>query len=292
MLSTLQANPSSYIFTENGRTFAKLQNFTGSPAFNFANNMRILAPTPLATFPYDEFRAQVSDDLDEFQVGTSFKSNLLNTFDYMRNIDTQTFAQFEAYFENKLSKIVDPIYGAKLSDKEKFALSQAYYTVLTLTRWAYQHPIPSSVCPPLSREQWIQVAEQAFYSGVGNGARLGGIWAIEGAIATTAAGNPVVGALVGGILGFTTGFIGGAVAGGGLKLMWHCISFKLFSPGMTVMCDNNIYFNYTGAIPSGCLATNSGPLANVGDYAFVPNKGKAAVSTAVLNDINWLLSYI
>ena len=298
ILSSIRNTSGSYLTTSNGLTFRQLKNNTGSTAFNYLNEIRVVTPTPIENFPYDAVRAQVSSNLNKIQVSSSFKNNLLSTFDYIRNLDSKTFGEFETYLENKLTEISTPKYGlSKLSENEKFALTQAYYTVLNITRYIYQNPTSSSSgsgCPSPTRSEWIQVAESAYTYGVWSGAALGFSWAVAGATATSVAGNPAVGAVVGGLLGFTTGFMGGALAGAAVKLGWLCVSKKLFTPMMTIDCSGKIYYANTASAPLGCTEISMAgnvELKSVVDFPLTPNKGKSVLNSMVVSDINRLLGY-
>lgn len=300
ILSVIRNNPSSLVVTEQGVQYWKFINPNVSPLFNYANEIRVLktadVPPAATSAGWDALRARYVSDLDKLSVGVSFKSNLLSSFDYIRTLNGKTFAQFETYFENKLYNIANPSpLGSKLSVNECFALTQAYYALLTHVKWVYQNPSSaasgSGPCD-LTREEWIDVAEATFIGGMSYGLAVGGNWAIQGGLAT--GGHPA-GAVVGGLIGFATGFIGGAAGGGGLKLMWECLENKLFDIKIMYNCNGKFIFALPNQTPPSypCVQWSSPGVSipQVNAYAFVPNKGKTALASQTITDINWLLGY-
>jgi hypothetical protein len=290
-LSAVASNPSSFLTTENGITFARLKDVTGSTAFAFANDVRVLVPQAIASYPYDAVRAQISNNLNGFTTSANFKGFLLAEFDYMRNIDARTFNDFRAHYQTLLLAFTSV--RSTLSQHERFALTQAIYSVLNIATWANQNPTQvAGQCLPKGREEWKQVAESAFTAGLGLGAKMGFDGAVAGAIATTAAGNPILGGVVGGIIGFTTGFVMGAVGGGAVKLMWHCMSNTLFAPLMTIRCGNRTYQAYTASPPVGCTGSPSTNLADIALVPLVPNSGYSSINPTVMADLNWMLQQL
>ncbi|MDH4091693.1 MAG: hypothetical protein OEV74_16665 [Cyclobacteriaceae bacterium] len=310
LLGSLRTTPNSYLFSENGVYYAKLKNVSGLTAYYYANDLRMLYPTVIDDLNYDALRTQYVNDLPLLRVGTSFRSNILGSFDFIRNIDNKTFAQLESYFEDKLTNISTPPLGmSKLTENEKFALTQLYYSVLNYTKWVYTNPSSSSTggsCLPSTNSEWKEVARAAFLGGLSNGIRVGIAGVQAGAIAATAAGNPLAGGIIGGIIGFSIGSVSGAFIGAGGQMMWACISNKIFSPRKAYICGGKQYYAYSVSPPAGCLSGYLSPLTSsnamqgvagvdlrsVYDYGLVPNKGKTALATSVVKDFNWLLGWV
>jgi hypothetical protein len=296
ILSAMKSSPSSYIVTENGLKYIKFQNSTGLSAFNYINNYRVIYSTEFATITWDQARTEIVGLLDNLKNHTSapFRSNLLSTFDYVRNnIDGLTFAQFESYMESKLSGVASQpvIYGIpRLTANEQFALTQAYYTLLNQVKWVAQSPAGSATsCLPTTKDEWKDVAKKALVGGLTAGLTLGWKGVVSGMIAT--GGHPV-GGIVGGLAGFVAGFAGGAIMTGGVYLTAGCIANKLFSFKRAFQCSSGIYYAYSVAAPMGCTAIEPSPdLRSILDMGLMPNKGKTSLATSVVNDINWLLSY-
>jgi hypothetical protein len=298
ILSAIRASPSSYLVTENGLTYIRFQNTTGSAAFNYTNGLRVIYSTEFPDLTWDQARAEAVYLMSNMQSQTTwtFRGNLLSTFDYVRNnIDGLTFSQYESYMENKLSSIVNQptIIGVpKLTANEQFALTQAYYVLLNQARWAVQNPSASATsgCLPSTTEEWKDITKKALVAGLLGGLKMGWDGIVAGMIAT--GGHPV-GGIVGGLTGFTLGFAGGAIATGGVYLLAGCIVNKIFSMKRAFYCYGKTYYAYSVAPPSGCTTLQgSVDLKSILDFGLVPNKGKTALAITVVNDINWLLSYL
>jgi hypothetical protein len=310
LLSSMRTSQGSYLFIENGVTYAKLKNVTGFPAYQFTNSIRLLYPTVVDPLDHNKLRSQIAKDLPRLKVGTSFQTDILTSCDFIKAIDTKSFSQFETYFEGKLSNISTPKFGvSKLTENETFALTQLYYNILNYVKWVYTNPTGPTAgknCLPSTTQEWKDVAKAAFYGAVGNGVRLGIAGVQAGATAALVAGNPIAGGIIGGILGFSIGAVGGALLGAGSVIMWECVSAKIFTPMNAFICGGKQYFAYSVSPPVGCTAgslapltlSNSIPLAGsvelrtLYDYGLVPNKGKTALAASVVSDFNWLLGYI
>lgn len=293
--SSMKTSPSSYIVTENGVTYIKFQNTTGLATFNFVNDKRVIYSSTVTELTWDQARAQAVEYMNGWKNQTtwSFRSNVLALFDYLRNnIDGMTFAQFESKMESTLQSVSTPptIIGVpKLTAMEQFALTQAYYSLLNQVRWIYQNPTNSGATNCLSQNEWKDVAKKALVAGLLGGLKMGWDGVVAGAVAT--GGHPV-GAVIGGLTGFTVGFVGGAVLSGGVHLTAGCMINKIFSIKRAFNCSGKIYYAYSTAAPLGCASLNGGvDLKEVLGMGLVPNKGKTALASTVVSDINWLLTF-
>lgn len=295
LLSSIRSAPSSYLVTENGVPFVRFRNITGSTAFNYLNELQVIASPDVPTVTWDQARNDITQGLSQLNSHTTlpFRVEVLSLFDWVRNnIDAMTFAQFESGMQSRLQSISTPpsIAGIpKLTAMEQFALTQGYYSLLHQIKWIYQNsPTSSAGCVI----DWKEVTKAAIIGGLTTGVGVGikGIYA--GAVAT--GGNPA-GGLIGGAIGFFGGFIVGAVSAGGIYMTADCLTQKMFSIKRQYYCFGKMTYSYSVSAPVGCSGSGeivSVDLRDVVDFGLVPNKGKTALATSVVNDINWLLSYL
>ena len=295
LLTSIRSAPSSYLVTENGTTFVKFRNVTGKSAFNYLNNLQVVVSRDISPITWDEAKTHITQLVSQFRNSrtSAFRMEVLSLFNWTRNnIDAMTFSEFESGMETRLNNIANPpsITGLQnLTEMEQFALTQSYYSLLYQIKWIYENN-PTS--PRGCVIDWKETARNAIVGGLSAGLAYGIKGVYAGAVAS--GGNPA-GGVIGGLIGFTAGFIGGAVATGGIYMTADCLVQVMFAVKRQYTCYGKLYYAYSVSPPPGCSGSGAIVGVNLKDirsFGLVPNRGKAALATSVVNDINWLLTYL
>ena len=299
--------------------FSRLDNIPANLAF--MKNIKVFDDEAgtMQAMTNEELRKSMIDQLNACQFSTAFKQIFIDFYDYIKNtMPTKSYASFDIKCNSFMERVVIGASASQYTELEKFAIVQVFAQLRQQVKYAYENPSAtwnnaasaggrtSGGCLPKTKDECKAVAEVAFTGGVMAGVSLG-IKGIEaGAVATTAAGNPVAGGVIGGIIGFTIGFTSGALGSGSVKLMFECLWKKaagLNVPLTTFVCSEKVYQAYTNSIPVGCEAGGSTVvtqqpyqdhvkrmLKSIFDIGVVPNAGKQKINVYVENDIKFVVS--
>jgi hypothetical protein len=303
------SNPGSFITTNSGGiTYGNISISNFPQGTQFLKTVNIIKPQEnLPGMSNAELKQLVKTRLiDELRFSPAFNQIVQSTLAYLEYINYATWYGYTLHVERSLKDIST---STGLGELEKFVLTQAYHNWFALVK-----AIPTTItsgrtsadCLPRTKEEWMAVAEDAFKGGMLTGIGLGIQGMKAGALATTAAGNPVAGGIVGGGLGFFIGFVGGAAASGGVKMLWDCIAKQLKQnvPLRYYTCSGKVYKGYLSYVPTGCVE-GGGPgideidfesvkneLKSISLLSVLPNTGKQAVHPDIYPTISWLMQYL
>ncbi len=298
--------------------FSRLDNIPANLAF--LKNVKVFDDEAgtMQALTNEEFRQLMINQLNACEFSDAFKQIFIDFYDYIKNtMPTKSYESFNIKCNSFMERVAIGASASKYTELEKFAVVQVFAQLRQLVKYTYENPSSawnntangrssSGGCLPKTKDEWKAIAEAAFTGGVMAGVSLG-IKGIEaGAIATTAAGNPVAGGVVGGIIGFTIGFTSGAIGSGSVKLMFDCLWKKAASlnvPLTTFVCSGKVYQAYTNSIPTGCEAGGNSiitqqpyqdhvkrMLKGIFELGVVPNAGKQKINVNVENDIKFVVS--
>ncbi len=147
-----------------------------------------------------------------------------------------------------LENIENEVIASTLDEFERISIDEVLHVSKIIVQESHEIALEASAngrgeeC--VDGVNWRGIAQDAITAGLINGGRLGFSWAVKGAIATTAGGQPWVGGIVGGLAGFATGFIGAAIGTG---------TASYISRKVTGECDEDNNKSATLAVDYICL---------------------------------------
>jgi hypothetical protein len=286
--STLKVNRENYIQKMGEHDYYNFETLGVPKGFEHFKT-RVFLPTEhdkkmIAAVRSEDVQDFANEGIDEIGFSDGFKQYVNETFAFIDVLESKDIAEVEEFFVNALRNVAN----SSLDEVEKLTLTQMLSNTLAAAKSSYEveeqiinEAGRSNGCPP----NWKAVAEDAFKAGVVGGISYGIQGVRAGAIATTAAGNPIVGGIIGGAIGFTLGFIGGAAAGGAAKLMYDCLfNTQTNTPLMAFTCNGKVYYAYTASAPTGC--TPGG-----GDFTTVPSQVGTLVQLIDITSTNLVPNY-
>lgn len=212
--SEARTNSSKYIEEDNGQIFVNLNNFNvGLPSITIDQRMEVITQ--------EESNALRVVEVDPIEIlaeqGFSLAyQNIIRELTVLTNdLENVSFEDNMVRYNELLDKVVD---SDELNEYEKIGLDQVVnFSISILTQTYAVRDVNQENARLLGDDcdvDWISVGRTAIIGGITLGATLGWQGIKAGAIATSAAGNPIVGGIVGGIAGFSAGFVIGGVIGG------------------------------------------------------------------------------
>lgn len=206
-------NGLSYLEERDGRLFIDLSGISEMGAFT---------PTQgefeLIRNSFSGARIETSETPEEVinqtEFSEEFKSFSNKILEFAANLEFMSFEEGISYLE----RIEQEIIGSTLDEFERISIDEVLFVSKIIVEES--HEIAKEALANGRGEEcvdgvnWRGIAQDAITAGLVNGGRLGLSWAVKGAIATTAGGQPWVGGVIGGLAGFATGFIGAAIGTG------------------------------------------------------------------------------
>lgn len=158
----------------------------------------------------------IENRISDTQFSDEFKDFSMRLVAFTENLEFMTYDESI----QEITTLEETVENSGFDEFERIAMFEVLNTSRIIIAETFSIAQHSSDNGRVECEtNWRSVARSAIQGGLTAGVGFAISWAKAGGIATTAAGQPWVGAIVGGLAGFTTGFIYGGLLGGGANYL-------------------------------------------------------------------------
>ena len=206
-------NGLNYLKERDGRLFINISEISEMGAFTPAKGELELIRSDLsgARIETNETPEEV---ISQTEFSDEYKSFANKILEFAANLEFMSYEEGISYLENIEKEVI----ASTLDEFERISIDEVLFVSKIIVQESHEIALEDSEngrsegC--VNGVNWRGIAQDAIMAGLITGGKVGFSWAVKGAIATTAGGQPWVGGIIGGLAGFSTGFIGAAIGAG------------------------------------------------------------------------------